>query len=417
MSQNSKIAIVVLATLLIGVVIYFLSDGESTFETDSWYESYSPEDKGPYGTYVFKELLDTTGIFESFIQIDGRIEDQLIDTEDENDIYFFIGRENYMSEASFEELIYFVAKGNTAFISAQNMPEHMLDFFFLKMNRVYDYTRDTSQSYTLFNSEFSHKQYLFKFINNNFITPKNWVYFKPNNVVYQTAGAKTLGANNKNQTNFIEVPYEDGSFFFHSNPYLFSNIAMFRFDGFPYSEDLIHHLPYGKIQWDIYNLYAHSVYNTEDTVGSDRRSIFQFIFQHKALTWAFVILLVTAILYALFKGKRKQKIIVATELKENSSLSYIETVSSLYLQERKHSKLIKLQEQSFVEFIANHYYIRHHKIDDFYIKSISSKSDISETKIKDIFMSFESLSSQSKVSDIELIGLQQKIEYFYKNCK
>jgi hypothetical protein len=129
------------------------------------------------------------------------------------------------------------------------------------------------------------------------------------------------------------------------------------------------------------------------------------------------LLILTAILYAFFKGKRRQNIIRAIELKENSSLSYIETVSSLYLQERKHFKLVKLQKRSFIDFIANHYYIRSPKIDDSYVKNISYKSGIDEAKISDIFMTLEVLSLQTEVSDSELIGLQQKIENFYKTCK
>ena len=328
-----------------------------------------------------------------------------------------------MSETSFDELLYFVGEGNTAFISAHRMPEHMLDFFFLKLNNVYSYESDTSQQCRLLVPEFKDNSYNFKFVNNNLVKMREWTYFTPNNLVYQTGTPKTLGTTHQNQINFIKIPYEDGTFFFHSNPYLFSNLAMFRFDGFTYAEDLIHHFPYGKIQWDIYNLYAHwSDDNSAENDGErnnnrPQRSVFQFIFQHQTLTWAFAILVLTALLYAFFKGKRKQNIIPATELKENSSLNYLETVSSLYLQERKHNKLIKLQKRSFIDFIANHYYIRSHLVDDKYITDISNKSALPEEKITDIFKTFELLSSQDAVSDYELIGLQQKIEYFYKNCK
>ena len=404
-------------TLLIGGIIYFFSGKEEPFETENWYESYAPTDKGPYGTYVFKELLDTTGVFESFIQIDGQLEDQLVDNLEENDIYFFIGKANFITEPAFDELLTFVADGNTAFLSCESMPEYVLDFFFLDMNNVYKSTRDTSQTFALLSETFNDNKYDFTFVNNNSAINYNWISLVEDNIVHQSRVPRILGTNANGDINFIEVPYDEGSFFFHTNPYQFTNISMFRFDGFQYAEDLLHYIPYGKIQWDIYNLNYHYKSNDQPNSAVPKRSVFQFIFQHNTLVWAFSLLALTAILYVLFKGKRRQNVVHAIEMKENSSLNYIETVSSLYLQERKHNKLVILQKRSFIDFIGNHYYIRRHKIDDQYIEAVSLKSGIESGKIRDIFTNLEILANQTEVTDQELIRLQQKIEHFYKTCK
>ncbi|MFK8046237.1 MAG: DUF4350 domain-containing protein [Crocinitomicaceae bacterium] len=414
--------IIILATIVFGAIIYFFIGSDNKFETESWEESYSPKDKGPYGTYVFKELLDTNGIFETFIHIDGQIENQLIDNEDENDIYFFIGDVNYMSENSFDKLLDFVSKGNTAFISARQMPDYLLDYFFLDLNDVYDYERDSVQKYALLSDPFYSKEYSFTFIKNNKATYRDWAYFSDDNIIHQNTAPITIGTNADGQINFVEIAYGGGTFFFHTNPYQFTNISFFRFDGFNYAEDLIHHLPYGKIQWDIYNLGYHYVSGDSDSGDSNQstgneRSIFQFIFQHPPLIWAFAILCIAALLFAIFQGKRRQNIVSAIELKENSSLSYIETVSSLYLQERKHNKLVRLQKRCFIDFIGNHYYIRSQIIDDKYINSVSVKSGIESEKITAIFSELETLANQTEVTDMELIGIQQKIEHFYKTCK
>jgi len=412
----------VLATIIFGAIIYLFTNSDSKFETESWHESFSPADKGPYGTYVFKELLDTNGIFETFIHIDGKIEQQLVDNEYENDIYFFIGNINYMSEKSFNKLLEFVSDGNTAFISARQMPDYLLDFFFLDLNYAYETERDSIQSYRLLSDPFYDKEYNFTFIQNNKASYRDWTYFTEDNIVYQNTAPVTIGTNSTGQINFVEIAYGGGTFFFHTNPYQFTNISFFRFDGFNYAEDLIHHLPYGKIQWDIYNLDYRYVESDggggdNDRPNGDVRSMFQFIFQHTALIWAFGILCITALLFAIFQGKRKQNIVKAIELKENSSLSYIETVSSLYLQERKHNKLVRLQKRSFIDFIGNHYYIWSQIINDKYISSISTKSGIEPEKITTIFSELETLANQTEVTDMELIGIQQKIEHFYKTCK
>ncbi len=421
MSKNAKIWIVIGATLLIGVVVYAISRANKPFITDSWRESYAPTDKGPYGTFVFKELLDTTGIFESFIQIDQDIENKLIDHEDLNDIYFFIGLENYMSESNFEHLIDFVENGNTAFISAHKMPEFVLDYLFLKLNETYQYTSDSIQNFYFTNSALSSQKYSFKFIRNNEVEPYTWVNFNADNFIYHDDETAVLGQAPNERVNFIKIQLNGGAIYLHSTPYLFSNIAFFRFDGFNYAEAIIKHLPPGKIQWDIYNLDYH-YYNDEgdengDSNAGTKRNLFEFIFKHTALTWGFFILLITAILYAIFKGKRKQDVIPAIAQKTNSSLRYIETVSSLYLQAKKHNKLVEIQKKAFVDFVSEHYFIKTHKINAAYILKLSAKSGVEVEKINQIFILFKSLSAQSVVSDYELIQLQQEIEYFYKTCK
>ena len=143
----------------------------------------------------------------------------------------------------------------------------------------------------------------------------------------------------------------------------------------------------------------------------------QFIMANPPLLWAFLVLLIGAVLYALFKGKRMQKVVPATESKENMSLQYINTLSSLYLQEKKHNKLIRLKEKTFLNFIADHYYIQSSKIDDKFFNKVAQKSHVPRAKIVDIFKSFDELEKAVEVSDEALIGLHQKIENFYKTCR
>ncbi len=426
LKKSVKITILVGAVLLIGVVLYFVVNPNRSFETQSWRKSYSPSDKGPYGTYVFKELLDTNGIFSSFVEINNTLEEELEDDYEENDIYLFIGQKYHIDEDDFEYLKEFVDFGNTALISAEKLPDHVLDFFFIKLNSAYERHNDSVQVHSFTHQELTAKKYWFKYIYNNLTERTEWTYFKDNNFQYYSGDIDILGYNANQQINFISIPYGDGAFYLHTSPYNFTNISFFRNDGFEYAEDLIKHIPHGMVQWDAYNLRFHFRNNQSGSGsgsgssgkrGEGQRSVLEFIFKHTTLTWAFFLLLFTGVFYLIFKGKRQQKIIGAIESKENSSLRYIETVSSLYLQERKHNKLVLLQKKSFIDFITNHYFIVSPKINQKYVDKIHIKSGIDKERIKAIFVSLEELSHQEVVTDIELIELQQKIEYFYKKCK
>jgi len=420
--KNKNIAIIGGLVFIAIILVYFFGlKQEKTKVITSWYKTYNPEDEGPYGTYMMKELLDTVGFFGEFIEIDNKLTEGLKDDPEQNDIYFFIGEENYMSEESCDKLLDFVYDGNTAFISAKDMPFQLLDEFFINPYNAYDEVNDTLQNLMFIHANLQSKTYPFKYIYKNETSRHEWIYFGENN--FETWGDESdenhiLGQSINGDNNFISFKYGDGEIFFHSTPYVFTNISMFNKNGFNYAETLLKHIPPGRMQWDKYNLRNHSSNSDSNNQGSDeKRSPLEFIFKHLALTWAFVILLISALLYMLFKSKRMQIIVKPAELKENTSLKYVQTVSSLYLQEKKHGKLIALKEKTFMNFIAEHYYLQSHHPNDKFIEKVAMKSQIDKEKIKEIFDMFNKLKGKDVVLDEVLIQLHHKIEYFYKNCK
>ncbi len=430
MNKYSKIAIVGGAVLLLVALLYFFGFREKseTYITDDWSMTYDPADKGPYGTYMLKELLDTTGLFGNFLELDDNLEEILEDDPDVNDIYFFVGGENYLSDSSTNFLMDFIRTGNTGFISTEEFPYTLLNLICYNPDDIFaTEIIDSSQYFKFEHDNFRGKRYEFKFVHNNKVQQKTWDYFDPEAFYVYMEGdtVVNLGSNNHAQVNFIKIKYGEGQLFLHSNPYVFTNISMMKRDGFQYAENVLRHIPPGRVQWDKYNLKYHykrsqSGSGDGDSGGGDgekRESILQFIMNNPPLLWAFLILLIGAVLYALFKGKRMQKVVPPSESKENMSLQYINTLSSLYLQEKKHNKLIKLKQKTFLNFIAEHYYIQSNKLDDKFFTKVAIKSHIPKDEIIDIFNTFNRLESTIEVSDQELIELHQKIELFYKNCR
>ena len=426
MNKTSKILIIAGVVLVFVLLLYYFggSEPEDTYITDDWTETYDPADKGPYGTYMLKELLDTAGLFGNFLELDKDLPEVLEDDPDVNDIYFFVGAINYLDYNSSEFLHSFLEKGNTAFISCEAFPANFLSRFAYADSLVNETgVFDTTQHFKFTNADLVSKRYSSTYIYNNKTEYRNWYYMDTSaHYIYSPDTMYILGANTKNQPNFIKIKYGEGLIYLHSTPYLFTNISLMKRDGFEYAEKILRHIPPGRIQWDRYNLsYRYENFDGEggDGTGGNepRQSILQFILKHPPLFWSLIILILGAILYAIFKGKRMQKIIPAAELKENTSLGYITTLSSLYMQENKHHKLIKLKEKTFLNFIAEHYYISCKTPDDKFFEKVAVKSQIEKEKIAQIFKAFHTLESVENVTDEELILLHQKIEYFYKKCR
>lgn len=422
MGKAGKISIVAGVIILFVVLIYFFGGrGKSdTYITDDWTETYDPEDRGPYGTYMLKELLDTAGMFGNFLNIENTLEEELEDNPKINDIYFFIGRTNFMEDSTAEFLLDFVEKGNTAFIAARSFPFRICQEFFYDAEYLFNNNiqNDSIQHLKFAHPDLNSKRYKFKYVFNNVTKEKVWNSFDTTNFVEYLDPPKLLGKNTKDQVNFIRFEYGDGWIYFHSIPYCFTNISMMKRDGFIYAEHMLEHIPHGRVQWDKYNLESHYEYGNDDPGGGkDRRSMLEFIMKHPPLVWALIILLIGALLYAIFKGKRMQEVIPSAELKENTSMQYVNTLSSLYMQSRSHNKLIALKEKTFLNFIAERYYILTKKADENFIDKVAVKSQVDKALINDIFNLFNQLEGVGKVTDDQLIMLHQKIEYFYKNCR
>ena len=422
MGKAGKISIIAGVIILFIVLLYYFGGrGKSdTYVSDNWTETFDPDDRGPYGTYMLKELLDTAGIFGNFLSIENTLEEELEDNPKVNDIYFFIGRTNYMEDSTSEFLLDFVEEGNTAFIASRSFPYRFCEEFFYDAEFLFsdDVKTDSVQHLKFLHPDLLSKRYKYKYVYNNKTENKTWNSFDTTNFVSYLEPPKLLGKNTKDEVNFIRIKHGKGWIYFHSIPYCFTNISMMKRDGFIYAENMLEHIPHGRVQWDRYNLESHYEYgNDESGGGKERRSMLEFIMKHPPLVWALIILLIGALLYAIFKGKRMQEVIPSAELKENTSMQYVNTLSSLYMQSRSHNKLIRLKEKTFLNFIAERYYIITMKADANFIDKVAVKSQVEESLITDIFNLFSHLEGVNEVTDDQLIMLHQKIEYFYKNCR
>ena len=135
-----------------------------------------------------------------------------------------------------------------------------------------------------------------------------------------------------------------------------------------------------------------------------------------ALSTALILLIIGALLYMIFQSKRRQRIIPTVELNENSSLEFVQTVSTLYFQQKRHDKLIKHKELIFLSFLRQRYYISSPKVTEDFIAKVAQKSGVEEKYIENIFTILHEGKKNKKTSESELISLYNKLEYFYKNC-
>ena len=122
-------------------------------------------------------------------------------------------------------------------------------------------------------------------------------------------------------------------------------------------------------------------------------------------------------LYLIFRGKRKQRVIPILEKNKNTSLEFISTIGRLYFLRNNHKDLAHQKMRLFLAFVRERYHINTKDLDHSFVKSLAAISEVAEERIDQIVLMSNNVSGGSFISDATLIDFHKKIDYFYKNCK
>jgi hypothetical protein len=212
------------------------------------------------------------------------------------------------------------------------------------------------------------------------------------------------------------VPYGKGSFYFHTNPIIFTNYYLKTDDGYAYAQKSFSHLNKGKIYWDEF----HKVFTTENSGGGSgfSKSPIKLVLANRSLKWAWYLTLSLIGFYIIFFAKRKQRPVPVLEKNVNTSLEFVKTVGTLYFRKNQHRRLIKLKLRYFFSFVRQKYFISTGKINEDLLRKISLKSGIDYELIKKIFAEYNLANRYDRQIDADdLIRLHALLEHFYKNCK
>ncbi len=443
---NILITLVVLALIPIGVGVFIYLQNQYI----DWHETYTTESKEPYNNYMIFNLLKEYKPKKEFVFIDNLLTEKLAEEEIKDAkntmSYVFVGSSPFLLKKEIDSLMSFVKKGNSAFFMASRVPDSL--FILLNLNsQDYDYLYDSLISTNLTNSVLHNEpNFIFNYRKKRKSVPKNWSYFegintgktnqyqelgyiyketaiqKHNNYesqytdsdAYQNENIEEESINNDNKkkhTNFIRVKHGEGYFYFHKNPILFTNYYLIQEDGKKYAERVLSYIPEGNILWDERSHFRK--YQKRDRTPSP----LSYILSQPSLAWGYYTLLVSALLFVIFRGKRMQRIIPILRKEENTSLEFTKTVGQLYYLQKDHKRLSQLKIRLFFDYIRTHYHMNTQHIDDDFRKKLSERSGIKKETIELLLTDIQKINGQNEVSEWLLRKIHTQIQEFYKNCK
>ncbi|MFK7936818.1 MAG: DUF4350 domain-containing protein [Saprospiraceae bacterium] len=431
--MNNQRLFLVLGGIGLVVLLLFIIFGANRSKFD-WKEHYEKEKIDPYGLYIADQLLRELFPEQQLFEITDSLNEVLVDdsrTTIAN--YVFVGSGMYLNDNDTGELLEFVEMGNNALLSSQSLPYQIavhlgLEFCDEEDDDYYGYDwTDYDYLYdTIAQVNFTHPDleqaagYELKYRYKKEVRSRAWAYLDGNFMCEDTIAV--LGILNDSLANFVRVPYGAGYFYLHSNPLAFTNIHLLREEYLAYFNGVFQHLPAG----DIYLDYASQVdvevarRNNQDYNQAGEKKLttehpMKYILSQLPLRWAWYLLLALALLYVLFRAKRRQRIIPVLQRNENSSLEFIQTIGRLNFLKNNHRQAVLQQMKLWQSHVRERYHILP-KSEDF-VEKLSAKAKFPTEHLEKILLIHRNVEASTYASEKILVEFHGLLERFYQKEK
>ena len=380
-----------LALIIIILIIIRLSEPE---EID-WSYNFTKSGTTPYGGYIIHDILPDLFPDSEIINREVPIYNVLKNQYFYKTNYIFINSYFAPDELDTQYLMFYVSEGNNVFISAFNIGGKLADS--LNINTYGNIFSDDTLSVSLTDSVFlSDKEYSYRKGNFN-------SYFSK----FDTSNTEVLGKNQDGNVNFIRIKHGDGNFFLNTVPLAFSNYHLLNEDNSDYVFRTLSCLPVQGTIWDDYYKAGNRFSSTP----------LRFIVSQDALSWAYYVGLVSVILFIIFYGRRKQRIIPVIPPLNNSTLEFVRTVGNVYYQQKEHKNIAEKKITYFMDYLRNRYFIKAVTFDNEILKKISEKTSYPIKKLNNIFFLIEQIKNSNNITEAELVKINSQIENFYERTK
>ena len=370
-------------------------------------ETFSFSDKDPFGTYAAHEQVKQLFYQNEVTVKKTRLSTALKDNYDNNSLYINISKNFFLTPDELSTMLSFVSRGNSMFISSENIDTSFLNTVGFPQPKDFksygmEMRTTTVQLDPMFYNDNSRFGYFYLPADNYFST---W---------HGEYLMNTLGSNESGKANFVVLFYGKGRFYLHCEPRVFSNYFLLQQDNYRYLQNIFSFIPAvpEHIFWDDF----YNKRNYPPNEESDKNGL-SVLLKYPAMAWAFWLTLLSLLLYIIFGGKRRQRIVKPLPENVNTSVAFTETVGQLYLQKKDNRNMADKMILYFLEHIRNQYFLNTNQFNDDFITVLSRKSNVSKEQTTKLFRLMNDIQQSAAIDDQQLLSLNQQLEQFYKYRK
>ncbi len=392
MNKTYKIAFALFLLLVISLV--WLESTEP--EPVNWNPSYTAIDKIALGSFVFYENWKEAADSLEKINIPPY---EYLNNKPKNGTYFFLNDFVGFDDDELNDLLDWVSKGNRLFIASNGFATNLMDTLQVKVANYYSSEGFTSRpELKLSNPALKLKD------SKLFDQDLSGVYFSKIDTLNQVVlGTASFGKKKKEEKiNFIKSSFGEGEIFLHTTPQAFSNYFMLKDANFEYPQALLAYFAGDHILWDAY-------YKSGKTFFT---SPLYMLLSDRSLKWAYYTVVVAALLFVLFEGKRRQRPVPVVEPLKNKSYEYTETVSQLFLERGRYYELGMKKINLFLEFIRTQYRLDTTRLNEEFYRNLALKSGNTYQDTKALFERIFTFQQNADNDKEEFHQISQSINNF-----
>ncbi|RYF77044.1 MAG: DUF4350 domain-containing protein, partial [Cytophagaceae bacterium] len=293
------------------------------------------------------------------------------------------------------ELLRYVARGNTAFLSAYSFSDTLSRALGFKADVKNPLKADSTLRSNFVGPALARKGgYNFRHDDGrNFLVVK-----KPNTAI------TVLARNARNEAVFLRIPHGKGVFYIHNLPLALTNYYLLSPASSDYMTKALSYLPAQPTYWD--------EFQKQGRFNEDEQSLLRYIYKQPALTWAYYIGLFGLIIYALFAGKRTQRIIPVVQLPQNTSLEFVKTVGRMYFQQNDHDNVARKKIQYFLADLRERYFLNTQVLDPEFTETLARKSGVPLEETQNLVRMLAQANRAVSLSEFDLLTINFTIENF-----
>lgn len=366
MNKKSSVIIGAIAFVVIVLVVYFISNSGASesasskkqFVSDLWEENYLLDDKNPYGTALFRELIESQA--DSSIAITDSL---CYLPSDTLSTYIFVGDKFSLHPDEFDSLIRQVENGNNLFLSFHEMTDNINDYFFYDIYNFWTF----DDNVIVYSEKDS---FNLNFVYQTDTIARIWKLFDYDNLIDTTYDTLSYLMETPN---FIRMNLGKGNVFLHFNPEMFANYQLLEKQGFNYAsfvaEQILQTAKNKRIKWlELGRLtYTDSDFTSDEPSsmeGDKDQSLLQFIFNKRELLIAFLLVILGFALYFIFRSKRYWPVVPFVEKQKNRALEFAETMQSIYWNQNSPYSILLVMRKNFHTMIQKQFFIDLSKEDE-----------------------------------------------------
>jgi hypothetical protein len=369
-------------------------------EPVDWSPGFSKSQKKPFGTFLLYNLLPDIFKDQNIETVNFSITEQLQDHDTATHInYIFLDENIDLNEFECNALLHFVSRGNTVFIGSNGFPDTLMHSVALKLMSRYDDTLYARNA----------QVYHFNFCDQ--VKTSDTGYTLRNELMYyyfdSVESTRHWLAGDKFHCITTEIDYGKGKFILSTIPYAFTNYSLVNRGNAEFAATALARLPLQTVWWDEHY-----------KVGKNKFSPLHVILSRKGLRWAYYIGISGLILFIVFMGKRRQRIIPLQDPMKNASLEFAETVGRLYYEKSDHLDLARKQVRYFYEYIRTKYQLNvaleWKENPEAFLAHLSQRSGKPLKEVQELFGFISNIEHYGLMNTTGLLKLNRMIEAFKK---